>query len=332
MRKLADLQFQSLYRLLELLRKRELPETTLQRCRELYETYYQCTKILFGEPGLTPYKVKLDMLLRIVKKGKILSPFYYMTEGTEKSHHTASKDYYSKTMRDGGYDARNMSSNYLDIQFSFLRAIKLCQSKVAMLRMYGHPLADEDVKSYHAICQEPIPEPKLGLQRTEDIFKGINFIVLGNYAQFKEFRTQGSIEEKITENGGTILNNTDILKRSKLSFLNHHYCVLPNRKCIDSFTRGDAGTTQAFYHTTLGNWTYISVKFILKCLENKSLLDPTEDVFEIDRSNFRRICHQLIAPQLRRQSQSSTYTPITFHTAMRKYKTALKRKLSDVDS
>ena len=114
-RKLADLQFQSLYKLLEFIRQRELSD--LQRCRDLYETYYQCHLILFGDDGrgLTPYKLKLDMLLRIFKKGEILPPFYYMTEGTEKSHHTASKDYNSRTMRDGGNDDWNMSSNFLDI-------------------------------------------------------------------------------------------------------------------------------------------------------------------------------------------------------------------------
>ena len=71
--------------------------------------------ILFADRGLTPYKLKLAMLLRIFKKGEILPPFYYMTEGTEKSHHTASKDYNSRTTRDGGNDDWNKSSNFLDI-------------------------------------------------------------------------------------------------------------------------------------------------------------------------------------------------------------------------
>ena len=168
-----------------------------------------------------------------------------------------------------------------------------------------------------------------------------DFIVLGSYGHFQE--TQGSIEKKITENGGTVLKATDIVNRSKLSFLNHHYCVLPNRKDIDSFiqspvTRETVAATKAFYHTTLGNWTYICVEFILVCLKKKSLVDPQKYVFEIDasqRSKFRRIRHQSIAPQLQRQSQPSTFATIMYHTAMRKYKTeskkTLKRKLSNVD-
>ena len=64
-RKLADLQFQSLYQLLELLRQRAL--TDLQSSRDLYETYYQSTICLFGDRALTPYKLKIDMLLRIIE-------------------------------------------------------------------------------------------------------------------------------------------------------------------------------------------------------------------------------------------------------------------------
>ena len=340
-RTLADLQFQSLYHLLEILRQRELSQADLQRCKNLYETYYQCTVCLFGDRDLTPYKLKLDMLLRIVEKGEILPPFFYMTEGTEKCHHTANKDYNSKTMRDGGNDAWNMSSNYLDIQFSFRRAITLCSSKAAMLRRYRH--VNENFKSYLEICREPIPEPVLDNQRTDDIFRCINFVVLGSYGHIKE--TQSSIEKKIRENGGTILNNTDIVSRSKLSFLSHHYCVLPNRNVIDTFIGSpltkETATTKAFFLTTQGNWTYISADFILACLKEKSLVDPKDYMFNVDvsaRIKFRRIRHQSIAPQLQRQSQPMTSASgsITYHTALRKYKNALqrnflKRKISCVD-
>ena len=68
-----------------------------------------------------------------------------MTEGTEKSHHTAAKDYNTKTMRDGGNDAWNMSSSYLDIQFSFYRAIDLCSSKSSTLESYRKLYGKTDV-------------------------------------------------------------------------------------------------------------------------------------------------------------------------------------------
>ena len=74
--------------------------------------YYQSTLCRFGDRALMPYKLKLDILLRLFEKGELLSPFYYKTEGTEKSHHTAAKDYNTKTMRDGGNDAWNMSFSF----------------------------------------------------------------------------------------------------------------------------------------------------------------------------------------------------------------------------
>ena len=222
-RKLTDLQFQSLYQLLAILRQREL--TDLQRCKDLFETYYQSTICLFGDRALTPYKLKIDMLLRIFKKGEILTPFNYMTEGTETSHHTASKDYNSRTMRDGGNDAWNMSSNNLDIRF-FFRAIDLLSSKSKLLQQ----CPDQMAKTYLQICQESIDVPSLDIGRTSDIFRCMNFVVLGTFGHLKE--TQGSLGRKILENAGIVLSNTDIINRSKLSFLSHHYCVLPNSKCI----------------------------------------------------------------------------------------------------
>ena len=101
-------------------------------------------------------------------------------------------------MRDGGNKAWNMSSNHLDIQILFLRAITLCSSKAAMVGRYRN--MNENVKSYLEMCREPTPEPVPDNQRTDD-----NFVVLGSYGHIKE--TQSSIERKIRENGGTILNN-----------------------------------------------------------------------------------------------------------------------------
>ena len=133
------------------------------------------------------------MLLRIYEKGEILSPFHYMTEGNEKSHHTASKDYNSKTMRDGGNDAWNMSSNFLDIHFSFLRAVDFCSSKANLLRRYR--LSNEDVvKSYLEICREPIIEPVLDFNRTAEIFRCMTFIVLGTYGNIRQ--TQALVSKK----------------------------------------------------------------------------------------------------------------------------------------
>ena len=157
-----------------------------------------------------------------------------MTEGTEKSHHTASKDYNSRTMRDGGNDAWNMSSNYLDIRFSFFRAFDLSSSKSKLLQQ----CPDQIAKTYLQICQESIDVSSLDIGKTSDIFRCMNFVVLGTYGHLNE--TQGSLERKILENAVIVLSNTDIINRSKLGFLSHHYCVLPNGKCIDTLEKKHA--------------------------------------------------------------------------------------------
>ena len=333
-RKVADLQFQSLYQLLELLRQRAL--TDLQSSRDLYETYYQSTICLFGDRVLTPYKLKIDMLLRIIEKGEILAPFNYMTEGTEKSHHTASKNYNSRTMRDGCNDAWSMSSKNLDIRFSFFRAIDLSSSKSKLLQQ----CPDQITKTYLQICQESIDEPSLDIGRTSDFFRCIHFVVLGTYGHLKE--TQGSLERKILENVGIVLSNTDIINRSKFSFLSYHYCVLPNSKCIDTLVKNTPGTketlaTKAVYHTTLGNWIYLKAEFITDCVKKNMLMDPKDYTFELDataRAKLRKTRFQNIAPQLQRQSQPLGAGSITYHTAIRKYKIAqkaLKKKFNSVD-
>ena len=99
-----------------------------------------------------------------------------MTEGTEKRHHTAAKDNNTKTMRDGGDDAWNMSSSYLDFRFSFYRAFDLCSSKFAThepyLKSYGKTKMNLD------ICGEHIPEPELDYFRTEDMFRGMTLLIV----------------------------------------------------------------------------------------------------------------------------------------------------------
>ena len=197
-----------------------------------------------------------------------------------------------------------------------------------------------EVKSYLQICTESIDVPSLDIGRTNDIFKGMNFVILGTYGHMKD--TQGSLGMIILKNSGTVLNNTDIINRSKLNFLSHHYCVLPNSKCIDALSKSPPGTketliTKAVYHTTLGNWTYLKAEFIIDCVEKNMLIDQKEYVFELDATTMaymRKIRFQTVAPQLQRQSQPLRSGRMTYHTAIRKYRTAkkaMKRKFSSID-
>ena len=180
-------------------------------------------------------------------------------------------------------------------------------------------------KTYLEICREPIPEPELDYLRTEDMFRGIHFVILGTYDHLRE--TQSSLEKKITENGGNVFSNVDITNRSKLNFLSHHYCILPNRNCIDAFIKGQPGkekaATKALSNTILGNWIYLNAEFVIACVQMKSLIDPKGFVFEkyeSARAKFKTMKYISMAPQLQRQSNPLRHGSLTYHTAMRKYK------------
>ena len=139
-----------------------------------------------------------------------------------------------------------------------------------------------------------------------------------------------------------VVSNVDIINRSKLNFLSHHYCILPNRNCIDAFIKGQQGkekaATKALSNTILGNWIYLNAEFVIACVQKKSLIDPKGYVFEVDesaRAKFKTMKYISMAPQLQRQSNPLRHGSLTYHTAMRKYKNALKkatlkRKLDDV--
>ena len=155
-------------------------------------------------------------------------------------------------------------------------------------------------------------------------------------------RNSRKLGEEDLENAEIVLSNTDIINRSKLRFLSHHYCVLPNSKCIDTLVKNTPDTketpvTNAVYHTTLGNWIYLKAEFITDCVKKNMLMHPKDYTFELDataRAKLRNLGFQNIAAQLQRQSQPLGAGSISYHSAIRKYKTAqkaLKRKFNSVD-
>ena len=125
--------------------------------------------------------------------------------------------------------------------------------------------------------------------------------------------------------------------------MSHHYCILPNRNCIDAFIKGQQGketaATKALSNTILGNWIYLNAEFVIACVQKKSLIDPKGYVSEVDESaiaQFKTMKYISMAPQLQRQSNPLRHGSLTYHTEMRKYKNtlkkaALKRKLDDVE-
>ena len=120
-----------------------------------------------------------------------VSVFFTWQKKLKKATTQQPEDYDKKTMRDGGNDAWNMSSSYLDIQFFFYRAIDLCTSKSATLESYRKLYGK--TKTYLEICREPFPEPELDYLRAQDMFRGMHFVILGKYGHLKE--TQASLDQ-----------------------------------------------------------------------------------------------------------------------------------------
>ena len=330
-RKLDALQFRSLYQLLDLLRQRELSD--IPNRKDLYEIYYQSTSCLFGDSALTPYELKLDISLRLFENGELLSPFFYMTEGTEKCHHKAAKDYNTKTIRDGGNVAWDMSSGCLDVQFS--PTVQLIHVHQSHRKLYGNTIV---TKTYLENCREPIPEPELDVMILK--LKTCLEVCILSFLEHMVFSSESREEDH--KKGGNVVSNVNIINRSKLDFLGCHYCILPNRNCIDAFIKSQPGkekvATKALSNTTLGNWIYLNAEFVIPCVQKKSLIDTKDYVFEVDespRAKFKTMKYISMALQLQRQLNRLRHGSSTYHTARRKFrntlkKASLKRKIDDV--
>ena len=87
------------------------------------EIYYQTSILLFGECSLTPYKLKLAMMPRIVEGGFVERPFDHMCEGFEKSNHHANSCFQTKTMRGGG-KIYHKDPLFLELSSSFGKFIR----------------------------------------------------------------------------------------------------------------------------------------------------------------------------------------------------------------
>ena len=120
----------------ELLRKSLNQCVKLLRCSENFdsiefskwaETYYQTSVLLFGQAGLTPYKLKLLLIPQILKRGLIDVPWNHMCEGHEKSNHHAHKNFQTKTLRGGGI-IHHQDPFFLENVFSFCQFVQLSDS------------------------------------------------------------------------------------------------------------------------------------------------------------------------------------------------------------
>ena len=206
----------------------------LQDYKDHVETYYQLSLLLFKESGLTAYKLKLDIIWRLLESGYLKDPWNHLTESGEKSHHTSSKEYHSKTTRDGGLDERNKNSEYLDLLFTFWRTTRLCLMRdihgasTFMGQMQNY--ADKfDIKNerrqYLEIVQKPVVEPGLNEGKTEftRLFCGMRFQFLGTFKN----HTQTDLAKLVKACGGiAITDNAAIAMSTRYQrvAINKWYC------------------------------------------------------------------------------------------------------------
>ena len=176
----------------------------LQQFSHWAEAYYQTSLLLFGEKGLTPYKLKLTIFPSLVTSGFIDSPWNHMCEGLEKSNHHAHKDFQTRTMRGGGL-LHHQDPLFLECCFSYCKFLKLATRGDSTIELsdvqaqtceavYGvsfenlsKDASGEKIpwKTYRQICQEECKTPTIavGKPREHNLkLAGLRFFVVGLYA------------------------------------------------------------------------------------------------------------------------------------------------------
>ena len=161
------------------------------------EAYYQCSVLLFGEEGLTPYKVKLTLFPLLIESGYIRNPWLHMCEGLEKSNHHAHKDFQARTMRGGGC-SYHQDPMFLEIFFSYCKFLKLAvasgkknrpvsrelevHQQHASLVVLGVSLDHAISPSYQEICLKPHDVPTIDVGReTSKPLSGMRFLLVGGF-------------------------------------------------------------------------------------------------------------------------------------------------------
>ena len=117
------------------------------------EIYYQVSVLIFGEQGLTPFKLKLLLMPQLVVSNFKRSPKEHLCEALEKFNHHANKDFQSRTMRGGGR-LHNQDPLFLEMFFSFCEFIKSGKCTCSFLNNAGDVLGGTNpIPSYLQICQ-----------------------------------------------------------------------------------------------------------------------------------------------------------------------------------
>lgn len=215
----------------------------VQEFNKWAETYYQTSLLLFGEKGLTPYKLKMMLFPTLVESGYIQTPWYHMCEGLEKSNHHAHKDFQTRTMRGGG-SVYHQDPLFLELFFSYAKLVKLTSEAAFQLALIQEEACEAvhgvhldqlaDVSpTYLDICQKNCHPPIIAVGDKRKLpFIGLRFYVIGTFGGTQAARQgklhtpvlqpQPMVEHWISTLGG------EVYTRDAFLTLFHSYSRTPN--------------------------------------------------------------------------------------------------------
>ena len=110
----SELWRKSLNECTQLLRARG--DFTAIEYKKWAEIFYQVSVLIFGEQGLTPYKLKLLLMPQLVVSNFIQSPWEHSCEALENCSHHADKIFQKRKMRGG---ERLHNKTYYSSKFFF---------------------------------------------------------------------------------------------------------------------------------------------------------------------------------------------------------------------
>lgn len=351
-RALAELHLNSLSNIIQILRKGSM---VIDIYKNWVEMYYQATLLLFGIVGLTSYKLKLDLIWRILSdpRSHIVSTRNHLCESGENSHKVSQKEYRSNTMKDGGYDDRHVSPQYSDIMNSWLRAVNDSKNPEQddqhnqdlitwRPRTYENTVRDVQTVladilpenhaiSYLDIVQKPLRTPTLDIGKSTpgDQMRGLRFILLGVFSSLKfewkgkiESMTQGKLSHFITEMGANSL--TDYMAKSMSQSFNNLpgcYCVMYDETMLKKYENPACTEEQSevFYQVINGHWKFIRGQYIVDCYKQGTLLNPESYIIRAtDKSKYVPNAILDRTRQLERQRTRNAPGPriVTCHAAL----------------
>ena len=320
LKELAEANLESLNQCFKMLRGREAwDETKLEKYKDAVDSFYASTNLLFsGEAKLdfTPYMIKLDVMWRLQMSGHISHIWFHLGEAGEKSHHRASGIYHTKTMRDGGHDARHFDSQFTDLYHSYIGIGKLAieTGKVKNYddlenicrSIYINP---PPKKTYLEICREVPSRAALEIGKTNAPFRGIVMCAAGLFSADVTYEnknvslTHTILQKMIVSMGGSFY--TKVLSQGMDVESHGYFCVVPSQEILEKLV-SQCGTRAniKFENCTMGPWKYVTHAFVTESYKNQrliipKLLDPKRNTTKI----FRKRKHVNMSRLLSRQEK-----------------------------